>query len=659
MKNNLNEKGLIESRLYKGNKSYSLIKNKIESYDLIDNFKELSADKLIEAAMQILNDKSVFNNKHVAIKFLERAVQKGSSKAKFIIAKMYYRGLYTQKDYQKAAMLFKELADEGNIQAKRFYADMIYYSRVEDKEREDCIKIYQECASSGDLVSKYRLANIYRNGDFTGKPNYEMALLYYENCLNSEYDEKTANMILSACCTEAMHCELENFYLKEANAARNYDYYKRRPSVKKSIKKYFEYAEKIKEYMPLDDRISFENSLAVYRLILKDDSLDISKISYGEFRNRYYNKHPRIFLTTKKTEYLIYKQGLRNYFLMRDDAAEELEHEVEEKQKHAQKQKVVVKKVVFNLNLSNVAGQINASTNEIEESVDKSVESFKNSYNVDYSLCVANLDKYLEEIIYQIFVVGLNKYKQDKAKEEINEIVDQIKNELTTPIDLDKLAELIIGDISKIPAKNYKRIVEKFINDILSNKQGTTTANQIEAIKNYFNEEESISASEDFLINDILYLYEKCAALREIKTKETFTFGELFDITFVDKLGDDTKPNMLKAEILDYVLKISGNKDVQEVYLKLNELILKIEHFRVMVRNIASHKSILTQNAIENGLNICVTQNTSIFNLLDELFGNYLEKQTMIEESKKFLSNAKFKIDDAKLEEEVSIAMKN
>ena len=35
--------------------------------------------------------------------------------------------------------------------------------------------------------------------------------------------------------------------------------------------------------------------------------LDISKISYGEFRNRYYNKHPRIFLTTKKTEYLIYQ----------------------------------------------------------------------------------------------------------------------------------------------------------------------------------------------------------------------------------------------------------------------------------------------------------------------------------------------------------------
>ena len=110
-------------------------------------------------------------------------------------------------------------------------------------------------------------------------------------------------------------------------------------------------------------------------------------------------------------------------------------------------------------------------------------------------------------------------------------------------------------------------------------------------------------------------------------------------------------------EILDYVLKISNLKDVREVYLKLNELILKLEHFRVMVRNVASHKSVLTQRAIENGLNICITQETSIFNLLDELFGYYLEKQMYIAEVKKYAKNSKTKLTEGEVENLVNSVM--
>ena len=134
-----------------------------------------------------------------------------------------------------------------------------------------------------------------------------------------------------------------------------------------------------------------------------------------------------------------------------------------------------------------------------------------------------------------------------------------------------------------------------------------------------------------------------------------------FNIAFVEQLGDEqngqTRPNELKMEILDYVLKISNLKDVREVYLKLNELILKLEHFRVMVRNVASHKSVLTQRAIENGLNICITQETSIFNLLDELFGYYLEKQMYIAEVKKYAKNSKTKLTEDEVNNLVNSVM--
>ena len=299
---------------------------------------------------------------------------------------------------------------------------------------------------------------------------------------------------------------------------------------------------------------------------------------------------------------------------MRDDAAEEIEHEVEKKEKHATKQKEIVVKSIKNLKVANKELEDVDIFTTAEKSIEASIENFKNNYNVDYSLCVTNLDKYLEEVMYQIFVVGLTDFKKKMSNEAIRRLTVSIHKEISSTVDLSKLVELIVGDVSKIPEKNYKRIVEKFIKDIETNRQGDTTAAQIDKISEYYGELENISAADDFLLSDILELYDEYANLRQIKVKETFTFGELFNIAFVDdKLGDDgTSTNTLKMDILEYANSVSKLQDREEIYYKLNELILKLEHFRVMVRNVASHKSVLTQRAIENGLNICITEKLPI-----------------------------------------------
>ena len=49
--------------------------------------------------------------------------------------------------------------------------------------------------------------------------------------------------------------------------------------------------------------------------------------------------------------------------------------------------------------------------------------------------------------------------------------------------------------------------------------------------------------------------------------------------------------------------------------------------FRVIVRNVASHKSILMQPAVERGINMSVIQENSIFNLLDDMYGDFLNKK--------------------------------
>ena len=54
---------------------------------------------------------------------------------------------------------------------------------------------------------------------------------------------------------------------------------------------------------------------------------------------------------------------------------------------------------MFNMGISHTPEKVKAISSEINNSVEESVDNFKNSYNVDYSLCVTNLDKYLEEIM--------------------------------------------------------------------------------------------------------------------------------------------------------------------------------------------------------------------------------------------------------------------
>ena len=88
--------------------------------------------------------------------------------------------------------------------------------------------------------------------------------------------------------------------------------------------------------------------------------------------------------------------------------------------------------------------------------------------------------------------------------------------------------------------------------------------------------------------------------------------------------------------------------------LKINELIAKVELFRVIVRNVASHETILSQKFAEDGFALAILQEDSIFSLMEDLFGEYVVKKWIKEEFvNPILSN---KITDLKQDEdEVSV----
>ena len=200
----------------------------------------------------------------------------------------------------------------------------------------------------------------------------------------------------------------------------------------------------------------------------------------------------------------------------------------------------------------------------------------------------------------------------------------------------DTLKELnyILNGINKsVDLKNdvLLKKLEIFAERFQKNWNWKNIANdQMQNLGTYFEgEKENLNENETRLIAKMLENSKAREELSTITKSEHFELGNLFYMVF-SETGIDGMPmshKMVDPEFVEFVKYLNKDMDQNEASLKLNELLIKIEMFRTIVRNVASHKHPLSQNAVEHGINISIVQENSIFKLLDELFGEYLNKK--------------------------------
>lgn len=77
------------------------------------------------------------------------------------IGMMYFKGLGTSIDNQKAAEYFEKSAELGNQYAKRLLAFEYISGKKFEQDIEQGISLLTECADSGDVFSCYKLGNLY------------------------------------------------------------------------------------------------------------------------------------------------------------------------------------------------------------------------------------------------------------------------------------------------------------------------------------------------------------------------------------------------------------------------------------------------------------------------------------------------------------------
>lgn len=592
-------------------------------------------------------------NFHVAFELFSMAAEREFPQAMVYVARMYYEGIHVKKSVSKSIKFLKKASSLDSIYAKCLLGGIAKNGDSTELPPETAVSFYTEAADLGSLYAKFCLADIYKNGIGVAK-DHAKAIEQYSECIKAEPISKNIG-ILAESYLGLIQCYLEMHYIEEANTVRDAAYYRSSKVYKQQAKYYLEKAEALRELVSARIKESFENNLRVFSSILNEEDVDLSKMSYGEFRKNYYNKHPRIFLPTKKSEHLIYSDGIKGYFFKRDDSEEEFEYSLRTVEEQIKKRKFVLKRIISNLTLSKPDEEITAITQTCLDEIGEDSTKFKQSYKTDYSSCVINLDKYLEEILHYIFVILFQQHKKEIANTQI-ESSENLIVKLTKKLSLEKLQNFnsLVNGISlnkktlAFEREKHEELFFSFISKMIEGKTPKSITRRLNNLHQY-QEDETLDQDETKIIEEIDMLNTYLDNREKIKVEPAFQLGSLFDLTFIDhSTGDDglklPTPNALNAEILSFAEMANPNLSKNEIYLKLHELILKIEYFRVMVRNVASHKSILTQSLIEKGLNLCIVSESSIFNLLDDLFGNYIETQLYLTDFNKFQSKTDEKI---------------
>lgn len=602
-------------------------------------------DAMLNLGLMYLAGDGVKQDYKMAVKLYEKAARGGVSMAKNNLAIMYRAGQGVEKDEYKAFKLIEESANEGCLVAQFNLATAYIAGLGCDKDAEKGEELLAKLVGDESLgvAINYVYGKICQDKNTYGQADqytYQEIINYFkkslelcDKLLNGKNQEElmlNGNMTY-ACfdCLELAETYLEMYYLQEANTDnRNVKHYREDLEYKKEAKKYLDMAYGLKKYLINYTEEEFSQWLDTYRGLLENTSDDISNMTYEEFKEKYYNKQPNIFLLTLQKETNIYEEGLKFYFEKRDRLVAELTARKANEQQEIQNSIPLIRKILKAKGLTDE--DIDRQLNEMQQKTtdDESMED-----ELDYSVSVINLDKYLEEILHTLFVEGIYEYNKEKIDQDIQDKIAKISLDIKSIREehLKYLNQLLsnINENATIDRSKREDSLKRYI-DFFKNPKGRRTVGEgkIPSLKEYLEEnDQSLNDIEKQVLQNIIEVYELRQESNELTKDEKFEMGRLYHLGYVDYSSNLSNINyrVLNENFVEFVKSVNPDMNKEKIRLKLNELILKVEMFRVAVRNVASHKARLSKLAVEEGINICMVQENSIFELINELFGEYIK----------------------------------
>lgn len=129
---------------------------------------------------------------------IEPSAKKTKSYLQYQIGMMFFKGLGTPINNQKAAEYFEKSAELGNQYAKRLQSLEYISGKNFERNIEKGISLLTECVDSGDALSCYKLGNLYLKGEI----------------VDQDLD-KAEKYLLSSEDNEFTQCALGKLYLQK------------------------------------------------------------------------------------------------------------------------------------------------------------------------------------------------------------------------------------------------------------------------------------------------------------------------------------------------------------------------------------------------------------------------------------------------------------
>jgi len=595
--------------------------------------------------------------------FLDAAKQ-NENQSLYMLAYMYNLGKGVEVDHKKAIEYYELSAKHGNADAYADIGFMYNQGRGVEVDHKKALEYFEKGIKKGSNTAKCNKAVAYVNGngvEVDRNKAIEILNSVDDNYIHKHYflgvlkkdgisQDKTSELIndaishfdkyieMSKTADESRYLPivyymlyesyLELYYLDQANEKiRTKQHFLKLNANREKAKYYLQQAQNIKHTLDSDlVAKNLENDLRIAEDLINDNGLDFSKITYEEFKEKYFGKHENLFLLTHKKEYELFDDGIKHYFEKRVKD-KETKKKLDFEQSNFEKRKSLIRKKLEEMGVENI-------DEKLEEIRLAQLDKIQNE-EVDFSNSVINIDKYLEEIIHFLFVDCMFDHKSKLYKQVIEKDIEETKSLLkeVPPEILKELNSVVNGIDKSVNLKDEARIkkLEIFIEKFNKNWKIKNIAEEsVESLNSYYEtQKDSLNKKEKTLIEKMIETAEARKEYGALQKQETFELGSLFYMAFNDASTSNgmVAQKVVDPAFVDFVISVNDKLSVNEASLKLKEFLVKVEMFRVIVRNVASHKSILMQPAVEHGINISIVQENSIFKLLDEMFGDFLNKK--------------------------------
>lgn len=181
------------------------------------DYSKMTAEQLYNEASKYYNGTNgVTKDYQKAFEIYEQAAKKGSARAQYYIAEMYYYGIGLEKDEIVGYQWYKKAADNGDSIACNRLGNMFYSGKTVPQNYSTAFSWYKKSAEKGYKWGQFNLADMYFDGKGCEK-DYAQAAVWFQKAAKQNIPE--AQNRLGIC--------YDNGYGVPENDAKAVEYFKK------------------------------------------------------------------------------------------------------------------------------------------------------------------------------------------------------------------------------------------------------------------------------------------------------------------------------------------------------------------------------------------------------------------------------------------------